>query len=382
VGASASPALTATFPGYHGYIYSFPSATTLGFLAQDSNQLLVIDLSGATPESNTYTLLTNSPQTYAATSANSWVVGDEYGVVFDGASLGGQPRFLTLGQVTSIAAGTAYLGVATASGEILYFDATTDTMLGTVDLPSSQLSMSTDGKVLAAATVASPLQNPPNTSVNVYSLPAGTLTKAFPFDSGTPVEISLSSSGTLLAMTPSSTAGCGAEVIAVTGGTPVWCGDGAAEISPDGTLIAASGPSWPGGTSTIYTNGAVTTAVNGAAVGWLDNTRLLVNEFAEAGSRVNGAAYAGADIFSSSGTELASAPIPQIQNFQVVSGDSIYSPQTNTIFSVTTGALIWASADASCISYNTACGVSIGAGAVTDSQVIFSSGALVLAQPY
>jgi hypothetical protein len=67
---------------------------------------------------------------------------------------------------------------------------------------------------------------------------------------------------------------------------------------------------------------------------------------------------------------------------QVATSDSIYSPETNTIMSLIMGATLWASADASCTGYNMACGVDIGAGAVTGSQVIFSSGALVLTQPY
>jgi hypothetical protein len=147
-------------------------------------------------------------------------------------------------------------------------------------------------------------------------------------------------------------------------------------------LVAASSAPYPGGTTTIYTNGALTTAIVGSPVGWLDNTRLLAIEYAGNVSLPGSYHYAGADIFSSSGTNLGSATIPQIQNFQVVSGDSIYSPNTNTIMSLTTGATLWASADASCTGYDTACSVDIGVGAVTGSQVIFSSGALVLAQPY
>jgi hypothetical protein len=314
------------------------------------------------------------------------VVGDEYGVVFDGASLGGHPRFFTLGQVSSIAAGTKYFSLATASGEILYFDSTTDALLGTTDFPSSQLSMSTDGTVMAAAGLASPLQNPPDTSVNVYSLPSGTLINTFPFGPAVPVQISLSGNGTVLGMAPASTSGCDAEAIAVTGGTPIWCATtttAAVLISPDGTLVAASNATGGvGTTTTIYTNGVLTTAINGSGVGWLDNTRLLANEYTVNVSLPGSYNYTGADIFSASGTNLGSAPIPEIQSLQVVTSDSIYSPNTNTIMSLTTGATLWASADASCTGYNTACSVDIGAGAVTSTQVIFASGALVLAQPY
>src|SRR5208283_5052237 len=149
--------------------YVIPSGTTIGLFSADTEQLTVIDLSGATPVSTTYMLPIDDVSAYAATSASSWLVGNQYGVILDGASLAGQPRYLTLGQASSIAAGTGYFSVATASGEILYFDASTDVMLGTINFLSSQLSMSSDGTVLAAAATASPLQNPPDTSVNVYS---------------------------------------------------------------------------------------------------------------------------------------------------------------------------------------------------------------------
>jgi hypothetical protein len=123
-------------------------------------------------------------------------------------------------------------------------------------------------------------------------------------------------------------------------------------------------------TTTIYKNGAVTTAVNGGVVGWLDNTRLLANEYAVNVSLPGSYHYAGAEIFSSSGSNLSSPPIPEIQSLQVVTADSIYSPSTNTIMSLTTGGTLWASADTACLlsSYNC-----VGAGAVTGSQVIFSA---------
>ena len=381
VGASTSPAFTD--PVFEPA--AIPSGMTIGVLEEDSDQFTLIDLSGATPVSTNYTLPIASFTAYAATSAGSWVVGNQYGVIFDGASLGGQSRYLTQGQVLSIAAGTAYFSVATASGEILYFDASSDAMLGTINFASSQLSMSVDGTVLAAAGGASPLQNPPDTNVNVYSLPSATLINSFPFGPAIPVEISLSGAGTALAMTPSSTSGCDAEAIAVTGGTPIWCATtgtlDTVQISPDGTLVAASnGTARVGTTTTIYTNGALTTAVNGWVVGWLDNTRLLAEQFGQENMVLN-PVYEGTDIFSSSGTNLGPAQIPQIQSLQVVTSDSIYSPQTNTIMSLTTRATSWASADESCGALDTVCQED-NAGAVTGTQVIFSSGVLVLAQPY
>jgi hypothetical protein len=378
VGASTSPAFTAPL-SYEPY--SVPSGMTIGVLTPDSNQITVIDLSGATPVSTNYTLPIASLTAYAATSANSWVAGNNYGVVLDGASLAGQPRYLTLGQALSVAAGTGYFSIATASGQIFCFDASTDAIAGTINFASSQLSTSADGTVLAAAPIVPDIQNPPATSINVYSLPSATLVNSF--DSGGAPYISLSGSGTVLAVTGPGL-GCEAEAITVSSGAPIVCSTmgspNTAQVSPNGTLVAIStAPSRGGTTTNIYTNGALTTAVPGWAVGWLDNTRLLAEQFGQENENFN-PVYEGTAIFSSSGTNLGSAPIPQLQTLQVAGG-SIYAPQTNTIVSLTTGSLIWASADASCGSNDSLCDAT-SAGAVTGSQVIFSSGALVLVQPY
>jgi len=377
VGGGASPVFTTSTAEY-----VIPSGTTIGLFSISTDQLTVVDLSGATPVSASYTLPIDDLSAYAATSASAWLAGNEHGVILDGASLA-NPRYLTLGTASSIAAGTGYFSVATASGEILYFDASTDAVLGTINFASSQLSMSSDGTVLAAAPMVFDIQNPPATSVNVYSLPSATLINSFG-TGGAPVDVSLSGSGTVLAVT-GGTSGCEAEAVAVTGGAQILCvttgTPNTAQLSPNGTLAAVSaGPLRVGTSTNIYTNGALTTAVNGWAVGWLDNTRLVANQFGQ--QNMNPVpVYLGADIFSSSGSNLGAAPIPQLQTLQVVSSDTIYSAQTNTILSLTTGAPTWASANAICPSVDSEC-LTPAAGAVSGSQVIFASGALVLAQPY
>jgi hypothetical protein len=401
LGGSASPVFTTTANTI------VPSGMTLATF--QSNQLVVIDLSGATPVSTSYTLPAIYPSTYAATSASSWVVGNDYGVIFDGASLAGQPRYLTLGQATSIAGGTAYFSIATASGEILYFDATTDAMLGTVNFqgaPGSvptQLSTSSDGTVLAVVVGCSThvYQYPcPPVDVNVYSLPSGTLIDTFPNVDTSPnyspsFELSLSGTASVLAMTPTSISACGTVV----SGISIWCGGAnTVQVSPDGTLVAASTTPALSGTLTSIVPIAAPTmpvaTVSGWVVGWLDNSRLLAEQFAEAPPPPNlpggqpTLVYQGADIYSSSGTNLGSAatPFPQIQSLQAVTSDSIYSPQTNTIVSLTTGMPIWISGDAFCSPFEMDCNPAIPppvtSGAITGSQVIFALGPLVLAQPY
>jgi hypothetical protein len=379
VGGSSSPIFTA---GIGEVEYTIPSGTTIGLvngveLTQSTNQLQVIDLSGATPTlSTTYSAPIGDLSAYAAITAGSWVVGNEQGVVFDGASLTGQPRYLTPGQATSIAAGTEYFSVATASGQIFYFNASTDATLGTIDFASSQLSMSTDGTVLAAAPMFPDFHTPADSGVNVYSLPSATLVNNFTGGGG--ALIALSGSGTVLAAT---NLGCAAEAITVASGTQILCvtagSPNTAQVSPNGTLVAVSSGPDPGATTDIYTNGTLTTAVPGWVLGWLDNTRLLVEQFGvDTDLPGNVPFYESTLIFSSSGTNLGGASIPQLQTLQVLTSDSIYSQQTNTIISVTTGATGWASADPIC---QASCP---NAGAVSGSQVIFASGALVLGQPY
>jgi len=262
-------------------------------------------------------------------------VGDDQGVVLDGASLAGQPRFLALGPAKSISGGAGYFSVATASGQILYFNASTDASVGTINFSSSLLSMSSDGTVLAAASQRPETGIPPNSSVNIYSLPTATPINTFSYNALETIDISLSGSGTVLAQLPSNAPGCEAAAVAVTGGAPIWCdttGADNVQLSPDGTLVAASTSPYsaPNPTTSIYKNGVLTTTVPGWIVGWLDNARFLADNYQE----------------------------------EVV-------PPGSTAFSLTTSAPTWLSGNSS-----------TGVGALSGSQVVFASGNLVLAQPY
>jgi putative Ig domain-containing protein len=372
VGASAAPA----FSGNFGGPTIVASGPTLG-VVPESGGLIVIDLSGPSPVSATYTpfnVFNNDFATaYAATSAAAWLVGDDQGVVFDGASIAGPPRFLAFGPAQSIAGGTEYFSVATASGQIYNFNSSTAAPAGTINLSSSLLSMSSDGTVLAAWS-----ENPTNSSVNIYSLPAATLVNSFPYGSATGVnEISLSGSGTVLAQLPSNTPGCDAAAVAVTGGAPIWCDMTGSvnnvQLSPDGTLVAASTKpqSAPYPTTSIYKNGVLTTSVPGWVVGWLDNTRFLASNYQEEAAPPHNTVYLGNIIYSSQGSVLSTPMLPEISEIDVVSANAVYSPELNTIFSLTTSAPTWLSGNSS-----------TGVGALSGSQIVFASENLVLAQPY
>jgi hypothetical protein len=192
--------------------------------------------------------------------------------------------------------------------------------------PKLQLSMSTDGKVLAAAAVAAPLQNPPNTIVNVYSLPAATLANTFPLSSGFPVQISVSGNGSVIGMYPASTSGCAAETIPVAGGRHYGAGMQAAGFRFRLTEL------------------------------WSPRCEYL--------QLIRHRSWFPADT-------PAAKPAARHQRFDLFV-EHQYDHVTDD------GCTLWASADTTCLF---ACNC-LGVGAITGSQVIFTSGASVLAQPY
>jgi hypothetical protein len=368
VGASA----TAAFSSQIGDVDSrdFPSGTTIGIPASGAGQITVIDLSGVTPVSAAYTVPIAYLYAYGATSSAAWFAGNEHGVLLDGASLATQPRYLTLGAAWSIAGSAGYLTVSTASGEIFNYDASTDALVGTIAFSSSQVALSSSGTVLAALSDAVDAQYEAGQVVNIYALPTGNVINSFPNTGQAPLSISLSGSGTVLSQNYGYTSpGCINEVISTTGSTPIWCSTNpvyqGVQLSPDGTLIAASTGIDSAGSTNIYKNAALATAVPGWAVGWLDDSRLLAITF---DSKNN---YLGSVIYGPTGSVLAKAPIPEFYTMNVVSPTSVYSPELNIIVSLTTGATAWASGNAS-----------RRLGAVTASQVIFASGSRVLVQPY
>ena len=386
VGSSTSPAFTesgASNCAGGGVV----SQQTLGGVtfATSPGQIGVLDLSGTS-------IVETTCQTgvfggsYAWVPGASCVVGNSNGVILDGASSANQPRFLANGAVVGMAGGAAYVSVATASGEIFTFDSTSNALVSTIDFPAHQLSMSSSGTVLAA------LANSPvvgssqfNTTLNVYSLPSGSVLNTFP-SSLNIGSMSLSASGTVLGQMFSATSGgCDAETVLVTGGAPTWCDTTGTtqylQISPDGTLVSATtdtfgqlgGPAW---STNLFNNGTLVTALPGRSIGWLDNSRVLVNNYIQEKYSTE---FNGTTIYSASGTAIATPPaaLPEMHIIQPLTSNSIYSPEFNAIFSLTTGAPSWSSGNTA-----TLANLNVVSGAVAGSQVFFQSGALLLAQSY
>ena len=139
-------------------------------------------------------------------------------------------------------------------------------------------------------------------------------------------------------------------------------------LSPDGTSIAVSNATRVSHAATnLYENGALVGAVAGWAVGWIDDNRLLVNVY----NNDIPYTYLNASIVSATGQALPTPALSEIHVLQRVTPDAIYSPDRNSVLSVTTGAVLWSSPNSS-----------KGIGAVAAGRAIFASGPHVRAEPY
>jgi hypothetical protein len=337
----------------------------------------VIDLSGATPVRTDFALPSPviSISAYAATTASQWIVGNINGVVLDGASVSSTPRYFGTGQAWSMAGSVNLVAVATANGSISYYSPSSSpaSLVGTINFPSTKIALSSDGSVLAAMANANPLgQYSYDRTLKIFSLPSGNLTSSFASTVLVPPylsDFSLSGSGTVVGQVLNSMSGVTRQAVPATGGAPIWSDSGLSypvNLSPDGTLIAVSNGSRLSGAATnIYKNGLLTTAVNGNAIGWIDNNQLLVNNYGPVHPNPN--MYLSASIYDASGSLSSSPTLPELLSIQPVNSSSIYSPTLNTIFALPSGNILYNSGTPA-----------TGPAVVAGSYVVFASGSRIV----
>jgi hypothetical protein len=359
VGASATPA--GSSPVGTNTLYATPATMTVAALESSlTGGVRIIDLSGATPVFTNYVFPSGHGfEAYAALSSSQWFMGSADGLLIDGASYGGTPRYFGYGRVSSIVGGASgRVVIRTAVGKTLFFDAVAGTSEGSINTVNDRLALSDDGSVLVTTQF-----NVQSTTTEVYSLPAGTLTYSWSPARVYPFSFSLSRSGTALAQfreTNCTPCTLTIQVTSPTGGAVLWSGNSSAEsvrLSPNGTLVADPGARHSAVTN-IYLNGALSSAVTGWAVGWLDDSHLLVQNYA------GGDSYVSSAIYSPGGTKLSTPAARDVGDaFQIVDSDSIYDVDENAIYRVSTGAKIWSTATPSA-----------EVGAVAGSRVVFVSG--------
>jgi WD40 repeat protein len=319
-----------------------PSGSTIGLVGEKT--IGIIDLSGAMPSRADYDSPIANLRNYAAINSNDWVFGNFDGVILG--ELGGptSPQKYARGGASSIAGGTLFAAVALADGTIDYFDASTGAPLGSIDMPTNKIAMSSDGTVLAAA-----MDAPDDRSLRFYSLPTGNLITQMPFSAlgeSALLDFDLSRSGARVAIFT----GSGLQVRDLSGAllatVPVTAPyGGAMRFSPDDNRLAvATGASLYQAVTSIYEAGALLGTASGSPVGWIDNDRLLINHYSRSLQLTT--RFEGVSIVSGTGAELARPPLPEMGSIQIVSGTSIYTPTYNQVLDLTTGNMLWSSAAA------------------------------------
>jgi hypothetical protein len=336
------------------------SGNTIGVLSYGPGQITAIDLSGTTPTATNYSTPICYLKTYAFLSNSQWVAGNTHGALVDGASLLATPRYFGHGEAWGFAGSPTRAAVSTAIGEILLFDPSSFELEGQIGFSGGTLAMSADGSVLGAEGNGNDAQYSPDRTLNFYSLPSGDIVSSFPyiFAEGQPYPLyfSLAASGTTIAQNiwvPQSYSGSRTTTGTVTGitGTPtiltvILTGPDSMnplQLSPDGTLVAVNIENDEPITN-IYQNTILIAAVPGLGVGWIDNNRLLVDEYIAGNPQPSGLQlqYSGAAIYSSTGTLITSLPtLPAMASMQPVTSDSIYDQYSNKIYSLTTGQPTW-----------------------------------------
>lgn len=363
-----------------------PSGTTIGYLSYGAGEVTVFDLSGSMPLQTDFSVPIAYLDAYAGSSGSQWMVGNLHGALFHGASLSSTPRFFGYGDAWSIAGSSINAAVSTASGRTLIFNSSPATLDQTIDFSSGKVALSADGTILGASANANDAQYEPDRTLNFYSLPSGGIIKSYPYtyQDGQPalLDFTLASSGETIAQitgtwqNPQWT--FARQVTPLTGGSAIWSDTPATVgiagfvdpvlLSPDGTLIAVyTGDPNQNTTTSIIKNGTLVTAAPGAGIGWIDNNRLLTDQYVLASGITS---CSGATIYDSSG-KIVAASLPCLYSIQTVTPDQVYDRAGNAIYSLSTGQPVWTGSLPTSWS-----------GAVFGSHIIYQSGHNLVMETY
>ena len=350
------------------------SGTTLGIWSAGPARISIVDLSGNSPAKADFSIEPLvMPVAYAATSTTQWIIGNTNGAILDGPSVSTHPRYFGYGQATSISAGGSSVAIATASGQTVIYDLAKGTRTGIIVFPAGKVAFSADGSTLAAAPLDLPwAQYVSDRTLNFYSIPSLTLLNSIPGQccvNHVPyvADFTFSGSGTtvgelLLTSIPpsdplnSSTYTLSDQISGPTGSPATTLGANGRVplLSPDGTLAAVASIDGSSNTQTtnIFKNGQLVSAVDGMAVGWLDNNILLAQKFTLdknnnlqlSSTTIDSAA--GATVSTLSATALpilllpaTVAPTQQLPQFP--SSSTVYDANTNAIYSLIDGTVVW-----------------------------------------
>ena len=312
------------------------------------DSVAIVTLTSSGPELSEFSVpeLTEFPRieesassiAYLAADADGWAWGGDSGQVFDGAAL---DRPLSCGAISSIAtARNGRTAVATAAGGVLLFEASGQApqFLGQVDQDHSPstVAISSDGSLLVVVSLPFPGLSSVRPLLRAFNLPEMTLAKEWP---GGGFEVSMSSSGTRFVerMSIPNTSQTNYQLVDLDQ-TPILTvrslssfRHGQAYLSPNGSVVAipTTEQTRPDATADIYQDGELVGALQGAPLGFLDQTRLLAN------------ASGHASVFDTSGVLQPGQILPVLSGVTPLPADQVYSTDPNAIYSLGSAEELW-----------------------------------------
>ena len=354
----------------------------LGITTEGYEWIDLVDLGGTAgaPAPVRHQLPFADVQSFAADAAGNWSVGNTRGALVDSRNLvtPAGPLPLSCGEVTTLAGSAdGHLVVATQSGEVIQFhlDAGALRPERTFFLPSSKVELSSDATLLAATGASLFYQYYTDWSLRLIDLPGETIVRTSPYTyDGTnlnvPYDFDLSGDGRWLGQifsNPGSDALHKIYTRQVTDLTTntvtfsdtyvIHTGSNTQNVvqqvrlSPHGDLLAllnlldatgsAGSPSEAVRSAEmtgIYQGQTLLSQVAGNLIGWLDDSRLLVQiNNPEAGAGSAGEAH----ICDPQGNILKSLTLPLLGGTSFLGTTGVYSSLQNAIYSLSDGTVLW-----------------------------------------
>jgi hypothetical protein len=371
VGSSGAPAAAYPLPGSTNII---ASGGTIGILPYGSNSVSIVDLSGGAPVKTDYSGPSHYFGAYAAANKDDWAVGAMLGVMLG--EFTGTPQLYSRGQAMSIDGNANDIVVATASGHILDFNATTLALKRDIEYGASKVELSADGASVVAAPLNSTTQYSPVKNLRVYSLASGAVTHEWTCPNGgaTLRDFDVADGADVIAQVSASGSGTPQRTVTTLAGGAIWASSSIAGtdsmlLSPDGTqaVVKVEVPPAGLGNADIYANGTLSGAVPGDVAGWLDNSRLVVNRYEYFKGYPE---YNRTEVMDTTQTVSATFTASGISKIQPVTGNSFYSRGSNRIYDAATGATLFSSGD----DYR-------DRGAVAGANVAYASGSVIWLRP-
>ncbi|WP_437713653.1 hypothetical protein WMF45_47460 [Sorangium sp. So ce448] len=358
VGGGAVP--VAEYPDRADFRYTFaPTERALALLHKQASRLDIIDLDG--PE---VTLSEHVPPLVANARVHidqdlRLAVSNVYGAISYKGTLTDPEGsgLLGCGALHSVAgAPSGHVALATGSGKTLVYDtAALDAgPSAVVPFHSNKVLLSADGGLLAARAALDPMVT--DTSLRLFSLPDGAQLASLSREEVIQ-DFSMSFDGSTVGRTYHVDSYRTERVVSDwAGGAPLFQDTGhrpAPLVSPDGhhVVVTDSAPSEGCGFTQLYEDGALVNVVPGCAIGWLDDTHVLVQSYTRF-LQSNPWTYQASTIYDELGNPVDAPPLPRIPirtdsgdvrdnyGIQPVSAAALYSRYDGVVYDIETGAAL------------------------------------------